>query len=263
MPRAYLRLFRLTALAVFWVEFLAGDPLPVRHMRGFIHGFVVVKDAGGQMLGSGEVIQTPAGNHINGIMVLHFKDGSLYQETTVYSQRRVFQLLRYKQVLKGPSFQRNETLAFDTATGNVHVEYTDEKGKPKVISDRLSLPADLSNGMIPTLLGEVNPKVETTLSMVVSTPKPRVVKLKISAAGEDSFSVGRVSFKAIHYVIKIDIGGLTGVAAKVAGKQPPPVDTWFSKEAPTFLRSDGPLYEDGPVWRIELAAPVWPDSEGK
>jgi hypothetical protein len=26
-------------------------------------------------------------------------------------------------------------------------------------------------------------------------------------------------------------------------------------EAPTFLEFEEPLYEDGPVWRIELAAP--------
>ena len=31
--------------------------------------------------------------------------------------------------------------------------------------------------------------------------------------------------------------------------------------APAFVRSDGPLYGDGPIWRMELAVPaVWPDS---
>jgi hypothetical protein len=26
---------------------------------------------------------------------------------------------------------------------------------------------------------------------------------------------------------------------------------------PTFVRFDGPLYPDGPIWRVELAAPHW------
>jgi hypothetical protein len=26
---------------------------------------------------------------------------------------------------------------------------------------------------------------------------------------------------------------------------------------PTFLRVDGPLYPEGPIWRVELAAPDW------
>jgi hypothetical protein len=28
-------------------------------------------------------------------------------------------------------------------------------------------------------------------------------------------------------------------------------------EAPTLLKSEGPLYEGGPVWRIEQISPVW------
>ena len=29
-------------------------------------------------------------------------------------------------------------------------------------------------------------------------------------------------------------------------------------EAPAFVKSEGPLYFGGPVWRIELTSPVWP-----
>jgi hypothetical protein len=29
---------------------------------------------------------------------------------------------------------------------------------------------------------------------------------------------------------------------------------------PTFVRFDGPFYPDGPIWRVELAAPHWPDA---
>ena len=62
---------------------------------------------------------------------------------------------------------------------------------------------------------------------------------------------------AVNEVTQI---GLECVAAKVVGKQPPPEDFWIAAgSAPVFLKSEGPLYEDGPVWRIELASPVWPN----
>jgi hypothetical protein len=237
---------------------MSGEPVPVRHVRGFIHGFVVLKDLDNKILASGHVTQLPAGNRITNIFILHFKDGSLYQETSVFSQRRTFQLLTYKQIQKGPSFKTAATLSFDTSTGNVNIEYIDKDGKAKNISDHLPLPPDLANGLVPTVLTDIDPKVETTLSMLVSTPKPRVVKLKISASEQDSFSVGGLKSKATHYIIKVDIGGVTGVAAKVVGKQPPPVHAWVAPgDAPVFLRLDGPLFEDGPIWRIELASPVW------
>lgn len=237
---------------------LNADEIAVHHPRGYIHGFLVVKDLDNKIIASGDVIQRPAGSRVTNIMTLHFTDGSLYQETAVFSQRRTFRLLSYKLVEKGPSFKIPETLSFDTSSGNVHIDYIDKKDNGKSIADHIDLPPDLANGLIPTLLTDTDSKTETTLSMVVSTPKPRVVKLKISPAEQDSFSVAGVPAKAMHYVIKIDIGGVTGVAAKIAGKQPPPEHVWVAAgSAPIFLRSEGPLYEDGPIWRIELTSPTW------
>jgi hypothetical protein len=254
----------MNCVAGFLLLVFAGnaEPVPVRHALGSIHGFVVLKDLDDKILAAGDMTQTPTGNRVTTTLSLHFKDGSHYQETSVFSQRRTFQLLTYKQVQKGPSFKTQQTLSIDTSTGNVSVQYTDKDGTVKTIADTMSLPPDLANGILTTLLTDVDPKVETTLSMLVSTPKPRVVKLKISASEPDPFSVGGVGAKATHLVIRIDIGGVTGVVAKVVGKQPPPVHVWVAAgNAPVFLKSEGPLFEDGPIWRIELASPVWPKAE--
>jgi len=240
------------------------DPVPVRHVLGYIHGFVVLKDLDDKILASGDLTQTPAGGRVTSVLTLHFRDGSMHQETAVFSQRRTFQLLSYKQIQKGPAFKTQTTISLETSTGNVHIQYTDKNGEVKTIDDKLSLPADLANGLISTLVTDIDPKVETTLSMLVSTPKPRVVKLKIAASEQDSFSVGGLGRKATHYVIKIDIGGVTGVVAKVVGKQPPPIHIWVEAgHAPAFVRSEAPLFEDGPIWRIELASPVWPKTPPK
>jgi hypothetical protein len=247
------------ATAAFFASALLGEPMPVRHVQGYIHGFVVLKDLDDKILASGDVTQVPVGSRMTTMTSLHFKDGSLYEETAVFSQRRTYRLLRYKLVQKGPAFKTPQTFAFDTSTGKVNVQYVDKDGNAKTISEDVTLPPDLANGFIPILLTDADPAVETTLSMVVVTPKPRVVKLKISSTEEDPFSIGGSVAKATHYVIKIDIGGLTGVAAKVVGKQPPPVHVWVAAgNAPVFLKSEGALYEDGPIWRIELASPSWP-----
>jgi hypothetical protein len=246
-------------LLPLWLACAAfAEPVLVHHVRGYVHGFLLVKDTGGKIVAAGDVIQRPAGSRLTNTMTLHFRDGSLYQETTVFLQQRTFQLLSYRLVQKGPSFKTPEIFSFDTTTGNISMEYTGKKDKDKNISEHLDMPPDLANGMIPTLLTETDPKVETTLSMLVSTPKPRLVRLKISAVEPDPFSVAGIAAKATHYVIKIDIGGVTGAVAKVVGKQPPPQHVWVAEgSAPIFLRSESELYEDGPVWCIELTSPRW------
>jgi hypothetical protein len=86
------------------------------------------------------------------------------------------------------------------------------------------------------------------------------VKLAISPRGEEGFSVADSSRKALHFEIKIEIGGLTGMVAPLVGKAPPNIEVWaVGGAAPTFLREQGPTYEDGPVMTIELASPAWPD----
>jgi hypothetical protein len=264
--RALMKTFKsLLVGALLTMTFpVLGDPVAVRHIQGYLSGFIVLKGMDDKILASGEVTQLPAGNRITSVLTLHFRDGSLYEERAVFSQRRVFQLLTYKLTQKGPSFKAPETLSFDTASGIVNIETTDKNGKPKSISKHLSLPPDLTNGIITMLLNDIDPTVETTLSMVVSTPEPRIVKLKVSTSGQEPFFIGDSSVKSTHYVMKVDIGGITGIAAKATGKQPPPTHIWIAAEnRPVFLKSEGQLYEDGPIWRIEMAAPTWPKAEKK
>ena len=95
--------------------------------------------------------------------------------------------------------------------------------------------------------------------LVAATPKPRLVKLAITPQGEESFSIGGSNQRATHYVVKVEIGGVTGLLAPLLGKQPPDARVWIlGGEAPAFLKSEGPLYLGGPVWQIELTSPVWP-----
>jgi hypothetical protein len=245
---------------------LIADQVPVRHLEGRIHGFLELRDLDDKLLASGNLIQLANGNRVTTELRFDFKDSSVHQETAVFSQRRVFQLLSYHLVQKGPAFKRAIDMAVNTSTGQVVIKYADDDGKEKTITERLKLPADLANGIVTTLLGDIDSKApKTIVSMLVATPKPRLVKLEISPVGEDSFSVGGAGGKAIHYEVKVDIGGISGVIAPLIGKQPPNTHVWMvGGKAPGFLKSEGPLFEDGPVWRIQLASPTWPkDSSGQ
>jgi hypothetical protein len=250
---------RLVSLVLLAFPLVAEEVL-VRHLEGRIHGFLVLRDLDDNILASGGVTQLVAGSRVTTELTLHFKDGSLHEEIAVFSQRRTFQLLTDHLVQKGPAFKRATDMSLSAQTGQVTIRYTDDDGKEKTIAENLKLPADLANGIITTLLGDLDFKTpKTTVSMLVSTPKPRVVKLEISPAGEDSFSVGGSRATAMRYAVKVDIGGISGVVAPIIGKQPPDMHIWMiGGKAPGFLKSEGPLYEGGPVWRIELASPVWP-----
>ncbi|MGH9512942.1 MAG: hypothetical protein ACRD2U_12495 [Terriglobales bacterium] len=191
-------------------------------------------------------------------MIFHFKDGSIHDETAVFSESKYFRLLSYHLIQKGPSFPHSLDVIVNTSTNIVTIHYS-EDGKEKARTDHSQIPMDVANGMVLTLLKNIgSDAAETTLTMVAATPKPRIIKLVITRQGEDTFSTGSASHKAIQYVVKIKIGGVAGVVAPLIGKQPADTHVWISGgEAPAFVRSEGPLYSDGPVWRTELVSPVW------
>jgi hypothetical protein len=129
----------------------------------------------------------------------------------------------------------------------------------------MKLPPDLANGLVLTLLKNLRPDGDLPqLSMVVATPKPRIVKLSARLEGKDPLSLAGSRRDALHYVIKVEIGGVAGVLAPLLGKQPPDAHVWIlGGEAPTFVKSETLSFLGGPVWRAELVAPVWPKSEGE
>jgi hypothetical protein len=259
------RLLRIRSLLllpfVFCVSSLAGlaDSVPVRYVQGTIHGFLEVRAEDGQVVASGDLVQVAHGDEITSRTLFHFKNGSVDDETTVYSQRHQFKLISDHHIQKGPSFPHPMDVMIDCRSGEVTVRSEGKDGKEEVKTDHLDLPADLANGIVPLVLENMTPATqETTVSMLVATPKPRVVKLAVSSRGEERFSVVGSAHEAIHYEIKIELGGVAGVLAPVIGKQPPDIEAWIiGGQAPTFIREQGPLYPEGPIMTIALAGPAW------
>lgn len=236
------------------------EPVSVRHPEGLVHGFLALHSLEGRKLADGELIQTSRDGRVTSRLVFRFADGSLHDETVVFSQRGRFRMLRDHLIQRGPAFPHPLESEIDAATGNVVVRYTDEHGAEKRVVEHFDLPPDVSNGLVLTLLKNIRPDAaRTTLTMVAATPKPRLVKLIVAPAGEEPFTTGGAARKALHFVVKIEIGGVAGVVAPLVGKQPPDTHVWVLEgEAPAFVKSEGPLAMGADPWRIELVSPTWP-----
>ena len=237
---------------------LTAEQVRVRHTEGLMHGFLALRTLDGKRLADGEITQIAEGNRVTSRLIFRFKDGSVYDDTTIFSQRGTFRLLSDHLVERGPSFKQPMETSIDASSGQITVRYKDSAGKEKILKERRDLPADIANGLLLTLVKHIRQNVpQTTVSMVATTPKPRVVKLQIRPEGEKAIASGSTKHLTVRYVVKIKIGGLAGLVAWFLGKQPPDMHVWvLTGDAPAFVKLEGPLYAGGPVWRIELATPA-------
>jgi hypothetical protein len=139
----------LLALVTFAISSSAmnAEEVPVRHTEGIVHGFLVLRTLEGKTLAEGDLTETADGETVTNHLVFHFKDGSVHDETAVFSQRRNFRLLKDHLVQKGPSFHHAVDVSIDVSKGDVTVRYDDD-GKEKVITDHLEMPVDVANGMV-------------------------------------------------------------------------------------------------------------------
>ncbi len=242
---------------------LRADNVRVLFPEGITRGFLAVADDGGKKIGDGDLQQIVQGDRVTNHLLIRFQDGSSYDDSTVFTQRGVFHLLTDHLVETGPAFSSPMETSIDTSTGRVTVRYKDGHGNDKTLSKHMDLPSDLANGLLYVLPKDMKPDSgEIVVSYLASTPEPRLVKLVFKAEGKDRFATGGVHRDALHYVMRADIGGVTGVVARLLGKQPPNTDMWvIGGDAPTFAGSQGPLDGNGRIWKISLVSPVLADPD--
>ena len=190
---------------------LYSDPIPVRHPQGSAHGFLVLKTLEGVRIATGDVTQIVYGDRVTSHVIFRFRDGSVDDETTVFSQRGTFRLISNHHIQHGPSFPKSMDVLIDAKTGQI--TFRNEDGQ--IRQDHLDLPPDVSNGLPPNLLMNVLPSSpETRISFVAPTPKPRIIHVSIKPAGKAPFTVGGTPRKAIDYVLHVELGGVSGVIAR-------------------------------------------------
>ena len=228
----------------------AAEPIAVKYTEGVTRGFPVLRSLSGERLAQGELSQIPRGGDVvESRLVFRFRDGSLYDERVVFSQRDVFTLLSYRIVQKGPSFPETVEATVDRATGRYEVRYRgDEDSLEETLAGDFELPLDVYNGLLSTLMKNLPAGDSAMVQIVAFTPRPRLVKMLLAPAAEDPMKVNDAAVIATRFLVRPQLG----LFASLLVADIPDVKCWIGGgEAPVFLRFEGPLYFMGPVWRID------------
>jgi hypothetical protein len=233
---------------------LGAGTVRVRFHEGVTRGFLAIRTPSGDLLGHGELRQKPRGDEVDSRLLLQFKDGSVHDELTTYSQRGVLRLESYKLTQRGPSFPGTE-VAFDRKTGRYQAKTRERPGGPEdTASGELEMPPDLYNGMALLVLKNMAPGERVTGRLAAFTPKARLIRMELSREGEDRVVFAGDAKQATRHLVNLEIGGVTGVVASVMGKTPPDLRYWLVLgEIPAFVRFEGAMFLNGPVWRVEMA----------
>jgi hypothetical protein len=236
-------------------------PIPVRFAEGVTHGFLLLRSLDGALLATGDLLQIARGGEVEKRMVFHFKDGSVLEESGVFTESGVYTMRSYRLLQRGPSFTEDIEISLERATGKYRVKTKGHKdGREKALEGTLELPPDVYNGMILTVVKDLPKGASETVHYVAFTPEPRLIQLELAPAGEQKVLVGELAKTAVHYVLKPQLGIWLKLFATLLGRVPPDEHVWIvPDDVPAFVRFEGPLYPTGPVWRIELTSPRWPE----
>jgi hypothetical protein len=238
-------------------------PVAVRYVEGVAHGFLALRAPSGETLADGELLQIARPAGVESRMVFRFRDGSVYDETVVFGQQHAFALMSYKLAQRGPTFPEDMDVTVERSReqdrGRYQVRSRRRGGGEETASGDLELPPDVYNGMLIMLVRNLARDTAETVHVLAFTPKPMLVQLEMTPIGDETVPVGERRMAATHYVLKPKLGLLRGTAAAVLGKTPSDYHCWIvTTGAPAFVAIDGPLFNGGPIWRIETVTPRGP-----
>jgi hypothetical protein len=225
------------------------EPVAVRFTEGVGRGFPVLRDASGEKIAQGDLVQIARGDRVENRLTFRFRDGSFYDETVVFSQRDVFTLLSYRLVQRGPSFPESIDANVDRSSGRYTVRYKGDEDSPEeVVKGTFDMPADAYNGLLSTLMKNLPTGESATVQIIAFTPKPRLVKMLLMPATQDTVMMSETAVASTRFLVKPQLG----LFASLLVADIPDIKIWVSGgEAPAFLRFEGPLYFMGPIWRID------------
>ncbi|MFI5324866.1 MAG: hypothetical protein ACHQ7H_01410 [Candidatus Rokuibacteriota bacterium] len=237
-------------------------PVAVRYTEGVTHGFLTLRSTAGDLLAEGDLLQVVRPEGVDSRLVFRFKDGSLHDETVVFTQSKVFTMVSYRLVQRGPSFPEELEIAVDRERekGRYKVKSRRAGGEAEIVTGEIELPLDVYNGMFIMMLKNLPKGAAETVHVLAFTPKPTLIQVALTPQGAETVSAGERRVPVTHYVLKPKLGLLRGAAAALFGKTPPDYHGWIvTADLPAFVAIDGPLYTGGPIWRFETTSPRGPE----
>lgn len=265
MRNARARLGRLGLAAGLFlasgVASVEAGAVTVRYHEGVTHGFLALRSTTGDLLAEGDLLQVVRAEGVDSRLVFRFRDGSLYDETVVFSQSRVFTLLSYRLQQRGPSFPEEMEISVERERDHGRYKVTSRRAgrEAETATGEIELPPDVYNGMFIMILRNLAKGATETVHVLAFTPKPTLVQVELTPQAVETVLAGERRVPATHYVLKPKLGLLRGVAAALFGKTPADYHCWIATaDLPAFVAIDGPLYAGGPIWRFETVSPRGP-----
>src|SRR5262249_27467552 len=140
-------------------------------------------------------------------LTFRFRDGSVYDERVVFSQRDTFTLMSYQILQKGPSFPETIDAKVDRESGRYDIRYKgDEEATEQVLAGKIELPDDVYNGLLGTLMKNIPAGTAAPVQIIAFTPKPRLVKMLLAPAGNDTVMMGEAAVPAMRFLVKPQLG---------------------------------------------------------
>jgi len=237
--------FFALVLTLLCASLARSTPIGVQYQEGLVRAFPVLRTTDGEALAQGDFAQVTRGDQVTSRLIFRFKDGSLYDETVVFSQRDRFMLQNYRIVQRGPSFPETLEASMDRQSGRYEVRYrADDESAEEHLTGTLAIPDDAYNGMLTLIVKNLRPGASETVSIVAFTPKPRVIALQLLPLATERVTAG----EAVRYHIRPKLG----LFASLLVTDVPDTRVWILMgDAPAFLKAEGPLYFMGPIWRVE------------
>ena len=249
-------------LAVLVSSVADAAPVAVRSQEGGVHGYLLLRSLSGETIGNGDLTQVvKEGNIVESHLLFHFKDGSLHDEKVAFSQERVFKMIRYRLIQRGPSFPEQIDVSIDRRSAEYKVRSQVKGQKQEVVTGHLDLPDDAYNGMLIVLLKNLPQGADEAVNILAFTPGPQIIKLQLLLIDEQAVNIGDLSSKVKRYALRPQVGKIQEFFGKLSGQLPDDfhIECWLmADEVPSFVQLEGPLQLFGPVVRIELVSPRLP-----
>lgn len=242
----------VSALVMPFVAY--SETIPVRHIQQPMHRMMIARTENGKTVANGEFTQTTQGAEVTMHLVYRFLDGSIDEETTTYTQQGRFRLVRYQHVETGPFFSKPIDFAVEAATGTVTSRSMDSNGRLSVESKHMSLPEDLANGFVGTLLLNVPHNIAPfRVSMLAPFGGGRLVQLLISPESDQTVQLDGQTLQATVFRVHPALNGFVSLFAHLIGLQPKDVNVWVLEgDDPAVAVVIGQLGGYGPVISSDL-----------
>jgi hypothetical protein len=230
------------------------EQISVKHIQLARHEFMVARSETGKIIARVEFTEDVQGDEVTMRLTHRFVDGSIDDETTTFTQRGTFRLVRNHHIQQGPFFAKPIDFAVEAATGIATSRTVDKNGKIHVESEHINLPDDLANGFVGTLLLNVPPNTAPfRVGILAPVFGGRLIQILISPEGEQPLQKSGQNLNATVFRIHPELGGILGMIAKLLGLQPKDVMVWVREgEKPAVMRVVGQLGGSGPVLSSEL-----------